>query len=110
MLRDRTKQRREFRGKRGVDVGKRGRTAELCERGDAVPGVGHATRRDASEMRQIGRNIERESVQRHPALYADPDGGDLVFASLAFVRPAYPNADSLLAPFASHAAGRERGE
>ena len=58
-------------------------------------------------MRQIGRDIERKAVQRHPALDADADGGDLVLGVFAFLGAPHPHADAIVAALAAHA---ERGQ
>ena len=42
---------------------------------------------DATEMREVGCDVQRKSVKRHPALHAHPDRSDLRFASLPIVSP-----------------------
>ena len=84
--------------------------AEIGERGDAVARIGHAARHDAGEMRQVRLDVERKAVQRHPALDADADGGDLVLVSLALVRPPHPHADAVVAPLAAHVESGERAD
>src|SRR5262249_47305524 len=88
-------------GRPAAGIGKRSDT-------EALPG--HAARDDAGKMRQIGRHVERESVQGHPALNADADGCDLVLGAGALVRAPDPNADTILAPLAMHPEGRERAD
>src|SRR3546814_2039171 len=38
-------------------------------------------------MREVGRDVERKAVQRHPAAHADPDRADLGLAALRVVGP-----------------------
>ena len=73
--------------------------------GDAVALLAHPARHDAGKMRQVRIDIERHAVQRHPLFHADADGGDLVLVAFAFVRPAHPDADAVLAPLAAHVEG-----
>ena len=84
--------------------------AEIGEAGDAVARVGDAARHDAGEMRKLGRDIDGDAVQRHPALHADADGRDLVFVADALLGPAHPDADALLAPLALDAERRQRAD
>src|SRR6476646_6238915 len=59
-------------------------------------------------MREVRRDVERKAVQRHPALHADADRGDLVLeAALALVWPPHPYADTVVAALAMHCEGRE---
>ena len=58
-------------------------------------------------MRQVGLDIDRDAVERHPAPQPHADGGDLVLTVRALVRPAHPDADPVLAPFAAHVEGRQ---
>ncbi len=55
-------------------------------------------------------DVERKSVQRHPALDADADGRDLVLESVALVRPPHPHADAVVAPLAAHVEGGQRAD
>ena len=57
---------------------------EFLEAGDAK--IGDAARHDAAKMRQVGRDIERESVKRDPTLHAHSEGADLGFVG-AFADP-----------------------
>src|SRR5581483_12051251 len=50
----------------------------------------------------------RHSVQRHPLLHADTDGGNLVLATLALVGPAHPHADAITTALADHFEDRKR--
>src|SRR5215831_19246462 len=63
-----------------VDLGHRGRTAEIGEAGHAIERIGDAARHDAGEMGEVRRDVERDAVQADPALEPDPDGRDLVLA------------------------------
>ena len=47
-------------------------------------------------------------MQRHPLAHADADRGDLVLKTLALVGPPHPNADAVVAAFATHVEGGER--
>src|ERR1700691_4677380 len=53
--------------------------------------VGYAAGHDGVEVGEIRRHIDRDAVQRHPALEPHADGGDLVFKVLTFVRPSHPD-------------------
>src|SRR5450631_2871802 len=61
-------------------------------------------------MRKLRLDVERKSVQRHPALDADPDGGDLVLVSIALVRPPHPHADAVVAPLAVYIESGKRAD
>src|SRR5579871_6055958 len=61
-------------------------------------------------MRQIRFDIERKAVQRHPARYANPDRGDLVFKAVTLVRPPHPDADPVVAPFTTNVEGGESSD
>jgi len=73
----------EFAPQGHVHFRRRYRHAEVGERSDAVAPIGDAARHDAGKMREVGFDIERETMQRHPALHADADGRDLVFKTVA---------------------------
>ena len=50
----------------------------LAKRGEAGNAlVGDSARDNSAEVRQVGRDVDREAVERHPALHADPDRADL---------------------------------
>ena len=49
-------------------------------------------------------------MQRHPALDADADRGDLVLVAVALVRPPHPHADAVAAPLAAHVESGERAD
>src|SRR3546814_9162591 len=38
-------------------------------------------------MREVGRDVERKAVQRHPAAHAHPDRADLGLSALCIVGP-----------------------
>ena len=61
-------------------------------------------------MRKLRLDIEREAVQRHPALDANADGRDLVLESVALVRPPHPYPDAVVAPLAAHIEGGQRAD
>ena len=61
-------------------------------------------------MREVGIDVDRQAVQRHPLLHADADGGDLVLVAVTLVRPAHPDADAVLAPLAAHVECGERAD
>src|SRR3546814_17971602 len=71
--------------KRGVDLGEPGVDAECGEAGDRI--FGDAARHDAPEMREVGRDVERKAVQRHPAAPAHPDSADLCLSALCIDGP-----------------------
>src|SRR3974390_91266 len=103
-------QRLEFPSQHYVDFCYRHRDAEINETGDAVSLLAHPTGHDTEEMRKVGIDIERHAMQRHPLLHADTNGGDLVLMSLAFVGPAYPDADAIFAPLAAYIESGERAD
>ena len=49
-------------------------------------------------------------MQRHPALNADADSGDLVLGAFALVGACQPYADAILTPPATHAESSERAD
>src|SRR5471032_2649226 len=53
-------------------------------------------------MREVRIDVDRQPMQVHPVRYANADGGDLVLETVAFLRPAHPDADAILTPFAAH--------
>src|SRR5580692_11503424 len=61
-------------------------------------------------MRQLRLDVERKTVQRHPALDANADCRDLVLVSLALVRPPHPHADAVAAALAAHVESGERAD
>src|SRR5579862_9085155 len=61
-------------------------------------------------MRKLRLDIERKTVQRHPALDADADRRDLVLVSVALVRPPHPYPDAVVASLAAHIEGGERAD
>src|ERR1700739_2300942 len=81
--------------------------AKIDQRGDAIARVDHAAGHDGGEMRQLRLNIERDAVERHPALQPDANGRDLVLEAVTLVRPLHPDADAVLAPLAADVEGEE---
>ena len=73
----------ERRAQRGVDLRHRRRQAEIAQARHAEMALPDSARRDAAEMRQVRRDIERHAVKRRPAPDPDADGGDLVLRRLA---------------------------
>ena len=61
-------------------------------------------------MRKLRRDVDRDAVQRYPLAHADADGGDLVLAAFATLRPAHPNADAVLAPLATYVEDCQRSD
>jgi len=61
-------------------------------------------------MREVGIDVDRQAVQRHPLLHTDADGGDLVLVAVALVGPAHPDADAVFAPLAAHVEGGQRAD
>src|SRR5580658_4025777 len=59
-------------------------------------------------MRQVRRDVEGKSMQGHPVLHADADGGDLVLGVVALVRSPHPDADAIVAALARDLEGGER--
>src|SRR3954453_6842008 len=84
-----------------IDFRHRGGDAEAGEGGDAVAGDGRvdAAGHDAAVMAEVGIDVQRKTVIRHPAAHAHPDRGDLVLApALIPWTPGDPDADPFLAP------------
>src|SRR5207253_9945524 len=75
--------------------------AQICEAGHAVTRLGNAAWHNSSIMGEIAVDVERDPVQRHPALDPDADGRDLVLVLGAFVLPLHPHADAIFAPLAA---------
>ena len=72
----------------GVDAQHCGFFTLIGEAGDAE--IGDPARHDPTEMREVGSDVDRKAVQRHPALDSDSEGGDFRLA-----RPAPdPDADA----------------
>ena len=82
--------------------------AEVGEAGDAL--AADAARHDAGEMLEHRIDVERDAVEGHPAPHADADGGDLVLAADALLRPLHPDADGVLAPAGGDVEGGERAD
>ena len=75
---------------------------EVGETCHAIACVLDPARHDPAEMRKLRLDVDGDAMQRHPALHPDAERGDLVFVSSAFVRPAHPDADPILAPLTTH--------
>ena len=90
-----------------VDIVHRDWQTEIDKAGDAVAGIFDATRDNTRKVREIRLDVDRDAVQRDPALQADPDCGDLVLVGRASFRPRHPDADTILAPFAADIEGGE---
>src|ERR1700751_1924727 len=73
-----------------------------------MAGVGPAARHDAPKGRQIGRDIERKTVQCHPTLYANADRGNLILKTWPFVGAVHPDADPIAPPLAAYVETGER--
>ncbi len=108
LIRGCPEQRLEFPAQHHVHFRHRHRNAEIGQTCDAVALFAHPARHDAGKMREVRLHIERHAVQRDPLRHADADGGDLVLEAFAFVRPAHPDADAVLAPLAAHVEGGQR--
>src|SRR5260221_329272 len=67
-------------------------------------------RHDAREVREIAVDVERNAVERDPALDADADGSDLVLTARTLVGPPHPDPDAILASLARDAKGCERSD
>src|SRR6478752_7416787 len=91
-----------------IDVLHRHRMAEIDEARDAEFCVLDAAGHDAGEMLQLRLDIDRNAVQRHPALQPHADRRDLVFMAVALVRTAHPDADPPVAPLAADVEGCQR--
>src|SRR5947207_247899 len=87
---------------RRIDVGHCDGESEVGEAGDAV--AAHAAGHDSREVRKVGRDVQRDAVERHPVANANADGGDLVLASAA----RHPDADAVRSALALHAEFRKR--
>ena len=74
-----------------VDLGHRDEVAEILETRHAL--VGDAAGHDAVVVAEIGRDVERNAVEGHPARDPDADRRDLVLAARALVGPPHPDAD-----------------
>src|SRR5437660_6695999 len=74
-------------GQGDVEVGHGHRQAEIDQRGDAV--LADAARHEAGIVAEIGLEVDRQPVERHPMADAHADGGDLVLAP----RSGHPDAD-----------------
>src|SRR5271169_1795365 len=59
-------------------------------------------------MGQVGIDVDRDALKRHPAPQPHADGGDLVLEAVALVRPGHPDADAVLTPLPPDIEGRER--
>src|SRR3546814_1290365 len=70
---------------RRIDLGEARRLAERGEAGHRE--LRNAARHDAAEMRQIGCDVQRKAVHRHPSFHAHADRADLRFAALRIVGP-----------------------
>src|SRR5665213_6490 len=84
--------------------------AEIGEAGDAKARVLDPAGHDSVEMRKLRLDIDRDAVERHPALEPHANSRDLVFEAFALVRPFHPDADAILAPLAAHVEGCERSD
>ena len=61
-------------------------------------------------MRELRLDVERDTMERDPALQPDADRGNLVLTSATFVGPAHPDPDAILAPLAADIEGQERAD
>src|SRR5579863_6372796 len=68
----------------------RGET-EIGQARDAIARVSDATRDDGGEMGQVGIDVDRDAVKRHPAPQPHADRGDLVLEAVASVWPGHPH-------------------
>src|SRR5947207_244607 len=100
----------EARAKGRVDIGHRCFHAEICEAGHAPFLLVDPAGKDSGVVRKIGRDVERNSMQRDPAFHADAEGCDLVLATFALVGALHPHADAVAAPFALDVEPRERAD
>src|SRR5580692_5803626 len=94
MLRTRQKALRSFRRpdvfaehlvesfrQRDIEIGQGDQQSEVDQRGHAM--VGDAAGHDSRVVRQVGLDVDRNAVERHPVADAHADGGDLVLARMA---------------------------
>src|SRR5579862_4313570 len=65
----------ESKSHRDIDIAHRHQDAQIVQAGHAE--LADAAGYDAVEMREIGVDVERHAVKRHPAPHAYADGGDL---------------------------------
>src|SRR6185436_386891 len=91
---------------RHVELRHRDEIAKLRQRGDAERLLADPARHDAAEMTEIGIDVDRDAVERHPAPHPHADGGDLVLA--AVMRD--PDADAALAPLALDIEARQSAD
>src|SRR5687768_11291666 len=96
----------ECRAQRHVELRHRHEVAELRERGDAKRLPADPARYDPAEVAEVGIDVDRDAVVRHPAPHAHADRRDLVLAAL--VRD--PDADSASTPLAGHVEARQRAD
>src|SRR5262245_52465775 len=68
-------------GQGGIEIGQGHRQAEIDQRGHAVArdAAGH----DSRIVRQVGLDVYRQAMERHPVADAHADGADLVLARTA---------------------------
>ena len=92
-------------GEGSIQCGHVAALAEIGKAGDAE--IGNAAGHDAAIMREIGRDIDGEAVQRHPFAHAHANGADLRFRA---VRALGPHAHAARCRPASHAEVGERGD
>src|SRR5262249_54250419 len=78
----------------GIDLSHRCWNLEIGKAGDTVGA--NAARNDAGEVREVGRDVQRNTMERHPMPDADSDGRDFVFAIAA----RDPDAHAIRAPLA----------
>src|SRR5689334_4750525 len=63
-------------GQGDVEVGHADRQAEIDQRGDAM--LADAAGHDAGIVAEVGLEVDRQPMERHPMTDAHPNGGDLV--------------------------------
>ena len=95
----------KLRAQRGIDVPHWGCSAKSGKASHTV--AADAAWHYAVVIAEIGRNIQRDSVIRHPTAHAHADGGDLVFAAVVANDP---NADATLAALAANTETGERAD